>query len=232
MIPTLLRLASFDGANSYAAVGLCNFTANKTMRRYLIDSGAVQILIGLAKSTSETTKQECCRAICNLSSLEGSEQVITTSGGAAGLIMVALFRSDTAETKGICASALLNLMTQPQCREQLIKEDVVWVLIKLASSEDSNDSTRSVCGRAICSLSYNVKGRAKLLEHKAIPAIYLLCRDGDERTKRYAAITLANLTAAPENHLQVRALGHGRPVLVCRAGDMLAVCASASGDRC
>jgi hypothetical protein len=174
------------------------------MRRILIDCGAVPVLIGLAKSTSESTKQECCRAICNLSSLEGSEQSITTSGGASGLIMVALFRSDTAETKGICASALLNLMTQPQCREQLIKEDVVWVLIKLASSEDSNDNTRSVCARAICSLSYNLKGCAKILEHKGIPAIYMLCRDGDEKAKRYASITLLNLSAKKEHHAVVR----------------------------
>lgn len=100
VLPTLLALAKYDIANSYAAVGLCNFTANKSMRKYLIEAGSVPILIGLAKSTSESTKQECCRAICNLSSLEGSEAVITSSGGAAGLIMVALFRSDTAETKG------------------------------------------------------------------------------------------------------------------------------------
>ncbi len=91
-------------------------------------------------------------------------------------------------------------MTQPQCREQLIKEDVVWVLIKLAASEDSNDSTRIVCARAICSLSFNAKGCNKLLEHKAIPAVYMLCRDGDEKTKRYAAITLLNLSAAKDSH--------------------------------
>lgn len=116
---------------------------------------------------------------------------------------------------GICASALLNLMTQPQCREQLIKEDLVWVLIKLAAAEDSNDSTRRVCGRALCSLSYNPKGCVKLLDHKAIPAIFMLCRDGDEKTKRYASITLFNLSGAKESHPQV-----GGPLLcVCaRAG--------------
>jgi len=205
VLPILLQLSTFDVASSYVAVGLCNFTANPAMRRVLIDAGAVPVLIGLAKTTSESTKQECCRAICNLSSLEGSEPSITNGGGAAGLIMVALFRTDTAETKRVCASALLNLMTQPQCREQLIKEDVVWVLIKLAASEESNDSTRTVCGRAICSLSYNQKGCVKLLEHKAIPAIDTLCRDGDERTKRYASITLCNLSAVKEYHEQMMA---------------------------
>ena len=95
----LLNLAGYDGANGYAALGLCNFTANPRMQQHLLDSGAVPVLIGLAKATTEATKQSCCKAIWNLSALEGSEQVIT-AGAASGLVMVALFRSDSPETKG------------------------------------------------------------------------------------------------------------------------------------
>ncbi len=107
MLLALLHLASFEAANKHAAVGLCNFTANKDMRAHLVQIGAVPVLIGLAKSTSESTKQECCRAICNISALEGSEMAMSASGGAAGLVMVALFRSDTSETKGmhVCVRA-------------------------------------------------------------------------------------------------------------------------------
>jgi hypothetical protein len=152
---------------------------------------------------SESTKQECTRAICNLSALEGCEQAITQGGGASGLIMIALFQSDTAYTKGVCVSALLNLMTHPACREQLIKEDFVWVLVKLASSDNSDDGTRMVCARALCSLSFSAKGCAKLIDHKAIPAMYMLCRDGDVKTQRYVAIALVNLTANAAAHDQV-----------------------------
>ena len=118
--------------------------------------------------------------------------------------MISLFQSDTAYTKGICATALLNLMTKPQCREQLIKEDFVWVLIQLASSENSDDGTRAVCARALCSLSYGAKGCVKLIDHKAIPAMAMLSRDGDIKTQRYVAIAMLNLSANKAAHEQVR----------------------------
>lgn len=121
-------------------------------------------------------------------------------------------------------------MTQPVCREQLIKEDVVWVLIKLAAADDSNDDTRSVCGRAICSLSYNPKGCVKLLEHKAIPAIYTLCRDGDAKTKRYASITLSNLSAYGATHNLV---GVPMPSQFRTGGAIVTMlCADAGAGRC
>jgi hypothetical protein len=47
-----------------AAVALCSLTANPAMRSWLIEKGAVAVLIGLARSSSETTKQECAQVCC------------------------------------------------------------------------------------------------------------------------------------------------------------------------
>jgi hypothetical protein len=61
---------------------------------------------------------------------------------------------------------------------------------QLASAENSDDGTRAVCARALCSLSYSPKGCVKLVDHKAIPAMFMLGRDGDEKTRRYVAIAM------------------------------------------
>ncbi len=72
ILPTLMSLAGFDVAKGQAAIALCNLTANADMRSWLIEKGAVAVLIHLARSSSENTKQECAQAICNLSAMEVS----------------------------------------------------------------------------------------------------------------------------------------------------------------
>jgi hypothetical protein len=91
----------------------------------MIDLGCVPILIALGRSNPlESSKQDCARALSNLSCETGTEVTIVKQGAAGGLVMMALFRSDSVGTKELCVYALFNLLCDPTSRVGLMREEV------------------------------------------------------------------------------------------------------------
>lgn len=194
---TLLALSHFDASKPHVGVGLCNLSMYRPLRRALIERGVVPVLIGLARSTSGTVKQDCVRALCNLSSDAGCEAEMSQNGAASGLVMVALFGSDRMETKALCVRALFNLMSAPDARRALIGEEVVWAFAKLGSmsaSEGVGTAVKTLCAHALLSLSCDARVRPKVLAQKAITSLTVVAQEESAATRRAVAAALRNLT--------------------------------------
>ena len=125
------------------AAAFNNYTLDASSIARLVEDGVIEVLLKLATSYSEQCRENCARALCNICTGYGMEQVVVMNTTAVPELMVmALVRSESAVTKQICAVALMNVLI-PTTIEKMIQYGIVWAMSSLSHQAESHANHQS-----------------------------------------------------------------------------------------
>lgn len=209
----------------YVAQAFFHLSEKPSIRKYLIDEGAMAALLSLSSSISGIKPGSrllrdslasghypfnCAAAICNLTLHDGGEARMVEDG--ADLALRLILNSEISGDSGsrisaICVQALFNLTCVKEMYDDLEKVVKVLIGVPLTSTLDS----RSITVSASCNLSNFFKLRVRLLEAGSLQSLNAIALERDREafmhiphsqneasrsTAYHAAIALHNLATS------------------------------------
>jgi hypothetical protein len=149
-------------------------------------------MIAMMRSGHGETQLFAAKALCNMSTQEGSEMLMFNEGAVKDFVVIALLRVNNEEIKEICSRAFFNLMRQKESRMKMIKEGVLWAIIKL-SKIDSEDTQR-ICAKVIFNLTFDRLTQDTLMEISAVRVVAELAKFDCGESRRHCAGALMKLS--------------------------------------
>jgi len=149
-------------------------------------------MIAMMRSGHGETQLFAAKALCNMSTQEGSEMLMFNEGAVKDFVVIALLRVNNEEIKEICSSAFFNLMRQKESRMKMIKEGVLWAIIKL-SKIDSEDTQR-ICAKMLFNLTFDQITQDTLMEISAVRVIAELAKFDCDESRKHCAGALMKLS--------------------------------------
>jgi len=138
------------------------------------------------------TQLFAAKALCNMSTQEGSDEKMVKEGAVKDFVVIALLRVNNEEIKEICSSAFFNLMRQKESRMKMIKEGVFWAITKLAKI-DSEDTQR-ICAKIVFNLTFDQITQDFLMEVSAVRTIADLAKFDCDESRKHCAGALMKLS--------------------------------------
>jgi len=156
------------------------------------DASVAPGMIAMMRSGHGETQLFAAKALCNMSTQEGSEMLMLNEGAVKDFVVIALLRVNNEEIKEICSSAFFNLMRQKESRMKMIKEGVLWAIIKL-SKIDSEDTQR-ICAKMLFNLTFDQLTQDTLMEISAVRVIAELAKFDCDESRKHCAGALMKLS--------------------------------------
>ncbi|CAI9781621.1 unnamed protein product [Fraxinus pennsylvanica] len=192
---TLARSCKVVGVQEQAARALANLAAhgdsNGNNAAVGEETGALEALVQLTRSSHDGVKQEAAGALWNLSFDDSNREAIAAAGGIESL--VALARSCSNASHGLqerAAGALWGLSVSEANSIAIGQEGGVAPLIALARS-DAEDVHETAAG-ALWNLAFNSDNALRIVEEGGVPALVSLCSSSVSKMARFmSALALA-----------------------------------------
>ena len=163
----MIALSKSEAAKFRCAIGLCNLSSHQPARLKMVLSGVVPILIGLSRCNQEVVKQDCVRALCNLSCQRGCERNMADVSGPR--IMTAAVHVH------VCALLTRWFGHMPW----FLQDGAASGLIMIALFRSDALETKELCVRALFNLMHDPESRRRLLKDEVVWAFTkLACSDG------------------------------------------------------
>lgn len=203
-VKALVQLARFckqDGIVEQAARALGNLAAHGESNCHTEavgrETGALETLVQLTASSSESVRQEAAGALWNLSFDDRNREAIASVGGVEALVALARACSqvlqETVPSVSLqerAAGALWGLSVSEANSIAIGREGGIGPLIILAQSQ-TMDVHETAAG-ALWNLAFNPSNAAMIVEGGGVPALVQLCKTSQSPMARFmAALALA-----------------------------------------
>eukprot|EP00937_MAST-01D_sp_MAST-1D-sp2_P003577 g3577.t1 len=163
----------WDGTVQLVAQALLLLASDDATKQPIMDKGCVPVLIRMAKSRNEQTREACTLALCALLSLSGSVVYIMQQGAVGALVQ--LSKAENEDTRFWCASVIFNLSGEGETAALLVREGFVPAMLNLIEAKRS--TTIELVTATLANLATDAGNRERLAaEGVLLPVMQVMAR--------------------------------------------------------
>ena len=164
----------------------------------MLDEGAVEPLIALCSTDSNSTKTQTGAILCRLASEPNNHSHLTNPDYVRVLLMLARVEDRSTQQRSVLA--LVHISSDPEARKYLLQQNAALYLVQLSNKPD--ELIRRACSAVLCNLAYETGSEETIVSCGAVSCLLIiaLVATDNEDTKTTCAKGIFNLLYDPATH--------------------------------